>query len=143
MKKGVIIGIIVGEVILLLLLIGSFFIFRSGKEQSGGLSGDMASGTEPFTRYPESIMEAHSEMIVPEQVPGYNIIYLTNDSLSEVETWYNNMMGNAGYQLTGSYAQEDTIIINYNKAEEAPVLLSITSSEYGTSIYLIYGEASA
>lgn len=159
MEKKVIIGIVV--VAVLLFLVGGFFLIRKGvssvKDQlaggipwagdtsgtdSGGLVGDMASGTELLTRYPGSSMGSHSEMIVPGQVPGYHIIYLTTDSLSEVETWYDNMMGNAGYQSMGSYTQGDTKMLNYNKAGEASAMVSLTSSEDGTSIYLIYGGAS-
>ena len=142
MGKKVIIGIVVAAV--LLFLVGGFFLIRKGvssvKDQ---IAGDMASGTEPLTRYPGSSMGTHSEMIIPGQVPGYHIIYFTDDSVDEVETWYNNTMENAGYQAMGSYTQEDIKILNYNKEGEASVMLSLTSSEDGTSIYFIYGEASA
>lgn len=100
---------------------------------------DLTSGTEGIARYPGSVMLSSSTTILPQGAYITNS-YGTAASIDTVDTWYRDMLENAGWEFAMEYSEEGSTNITYIKDDakkNVNINISTLENEY-THIVVIY-----
>lgn len=98
-------------------------------------SSDIASGEEPISRYPGSVMLKHSSMVVG-GVKVISINYGTYDDAAAVASWYKDYLKNSGWTFASEQREADKYILFFYKGNAA-IQLTITAKAY-TDIEVLY-----
>ena len=97
---------------------------------------DQATGKEPFSRYPGSVMISHLMMDFTDEETGYMIAYGTAADASTVADWYRTQLESGGWDKEIEMQAEGSTNLVYTKGKES-ISIGITPEEY-TNIAIMY-----
>lgn len=99
---------------------------------------DQASGYEPVSRYPGSVMLEHTDLTFSD-MRTVSISYGTTDSVDDVKNWYISNIPAEGWTLLGTTTISDGVEITFTKGTSTTLQVTIESSGYNTtSIDILY-----
>jgi len=88
---------------------------------------DQATGTEPLTRYPESIMLIYATSVTDE-VNITSITYGTTDSVDMVANWYETQLEGAGWiKAVGGYKKVEEENLAYIRGDTEAVEINVAT----------------